>query len=87
MQGRAYMPIEIVRELKLDRRSSRLQQQTLVKKDEKYFVVSSSLVPFTGLETLVFPANAMGEITHFLAVAGGRGMTHLEAIVDLEKAG
>lgn len=58
--------------------------QVLVKRGPDYFVVSSVHAPFTGFETLVFPANGKGEVTDWGEVAGGRGMTREQAIQQLE---
>lgn len=57
----------------------------LVKKGRKYFVVSGAHAMFTGWEVLVFPANEKGEVTSWGEVAGGRGITHAEAIAQLER--
>lgn len=72
--------IEIVRELPVTPTGA---EQVLVKKGEDYFVVSSVEAPVSGFETLVFPANAEGEITDWCQVAGGHGMVREEAIADL----
>ena len=70
--------VKVIKELKS------LRQQVLVKKGKFFFVVSSVFSPFSGFETLVFPATKTGEITSWLEVAGGRGMSQAEAIKDLE---
>lgn len=59
-------------------------EQVVVRKGNKYFVVSSVNAMFTGFETLVFPSDAEGNITNFHEVAGGRGMSREEAIAELE---
>jgi len=56
----------------------------LVRKGDDYFAVSSVDALFTGPETLVFPATAEGDVTKWLQVAGGSGMTRQEAIAELE---
>jgi hypothetical protein len=56
----------------------------LVKNGDKYFVVSGVNAMFSGWEVLVFPADEHGEVTSWSEVAGGRGITHEEAIADLE---
>ena len=60
--------------------------QTLVKREEEYFVVSTVGLPAKnggGFETLVFPADKNGEIKDWLEVAGGRGMSQQDAIEQL----
>lgn len=59
-------------------------KRVVVKKGDKYFVVSSVNAPFSGFETLVFPANADGKVTDWGEVAGGRGMSREQAIAELE---
>lgn len=50
----------------------------------KHFVVSATVAPFSGPETLVFLADANGEVTNWIEVAGGRGsLDHEDAIADL----
>lgn len=51
----------------------------------KYFVVSGTYAAFSGWEVLVFPADSKGNVTDWGEVAGGREMTHEEAIADLEE--
>lgn len=77
------MTVEIIRELPT---TSSGAEQVLVKKDERYFVVSSVIAMFGGFETLVFPGNADGEVTDWGEVAGGRGQSRQEAINDLDRA-
>lgn len=72
--------VEVVREL--PRRGTTGAVQCLVKRGDDFFVVSS-VQAYSGFETLVFPANAAGDITDWLEVAGGRGMSRGEAIADL----
>jgi len=73
------MTTEIVRELEGWR-----GRACLVRKGDDYFAVSSVNAEFTGPETLVFPATAEGDVTEWLQVAGGRGMSRQEAIAELE---
>jgi hypothetical protein len=56
----------------------------LVRKGKDYFVVSSTVAMFTGPETLVFPADADGNVTDWGEVAGGRGVSRQEAIAELD---
>lgn len=77
------MTVEIVKEI--TGKSSTGARQCLVKAGDEYFVVSSVVAMFTGFETLVFPANADGDITSWGEVAGGRGVGREEAIADLEE--
>lgn len=56
----------------------------LVRRGDDFFVVSSTVAMFSGFETLVFPANDAGEVTHWSEVAGGRGVSREEAIPELE---
>jgi len=57
----------------------------LVKKDDKYYVVSGASVMFTGWEVLVFPADENGKVSSWGDVCGGRGITHEEAIRQLDE--
>ena len=57
----------------------------LVKKGKKYYVVSNAIVPMMGYsETLIFKSNKNGFVSDWCEVAGGRGITHEEAIKELE---
>lgn len=50
----------------------------------KHYVVSATVAPFSGPETLVFQADANGQVTNWVEVAGGRGsLNHEVAIADL----
>lgn len=69
------MQVEIVREINA--------RQVLVKRGDEYFVVSSINAPFSGPETLAFPATAEGDVTGYLEVAGWRGATRDEVIAQL----
>lgn len=70
--------VEIVKEL-----TGFTGQACLVRKGEQYFVVSSTVAMFSSPETLVFPATADGDVTDWLEVAGGRGVSRSEAIAEL----
>jgi len=59
-------------------------QACLVEHEGKYYVVSSTVAPFTGPETLVFPANSEGEVLSWSEVAGGRNVSRLEAMKEVE---
>lgn len=72
--------VETVKEL-----SGFTGQACLVKRGEDYFVVSSTNAPFSGPETLVFPADADGKVTDWGEVAGGRSVSRAEAIAQLER--
>lgn len=61
--------------------------QVLVKQGDDYYVVSSVVAPFSGFETLVFPADADGNVTSWGEVAGGRGVSRAQAIQQLETEG
>ena len=56
----------------------------LVKKDDEYFVVSGTHAMFSGWEVLVFRANEDGEVTSWGGVCGGGGISHEQAIEQLE---
>ena len=58
----------------------------LVKAGDKFFMVSSAHVVFSGFETLVFKCDESGKVLDWIEVAGGRGMSQAEAIEDLERA-
>ena len=72
--------IKIIKELPITQTGA---HQVLVKKGKKFYVVSSVHAMFSGFETLVFPADKDGEVTNWIDVAGGRGMSREEAIEDL----
>jgi hypothetical protein len=77
--------VEFVRELKPMRPSA---VQALVRgTDGRHFVVSSVTAMLSGPETLVFEADTDGNVTDWLEVAGGRGMSRDEAIADLASNG
>jgi hypothetical protein len=75
------MSVEIIREL-----TGFTGAACLVRRGAEYFVVSSAGAPFTGPETLVFPADADGKVTDWGEVAGGRGVSREEAIIELAAA-
>lgn len=52
----------------------------------QHFAVSGTVAPFTGWEVLVFPCNSEGEPESWGEVAGGRGVSHEDAIRDLDDA-
>lgn len=56
--------------------------QVVVRRGERHYVVSS-VHAYSGFETLVFGGEADGEITNWLEIAGGRGMSRDAAIADL----
>jgi hypothetical protein len=58
-------------------------QACLVRRGEKFFVISSVNALYTGPETLVFAADADGEVVDYGEVAGGRGVSRDEAIAEL----
>src|SRR5688572_3191190 len=80
MQDEAYSELEVVRELPVSPTGA---GAVLVCAGGRHYIVSSVFVPYFGPETLVFSANEDGEITDWLEVAGGRGMSREEAIDDL----
>jgi hypothetical protein len=48
-----------------------------------HFIASGTNAMFSGWEVLVFPATPDGDVEEWLEVAGGRGISHMEAIEDL----
>src|SRR4051812_8847990 len=79
--------IETIKELPISGTGAR---QVLVKAGDQHFVVSSVNAGLFfgfpgGFETLVFPADADGEVTDWGEVAGGRGVGREEAIADLQR--
>jgi hypothetical protein len=74
--------VEVIRELPV---SASGAEQVLVRKNGKFFVVSSVYAMFSGFETLVFPADQEGKVTDWMEVAGGRGMSRAKAIDDLDE--
>jgi hypothetical protein len=75
-------PVEIIREL--DGFNGRA---CLVRRADRYFVVSSTDAFGTGFETLIFPADANGEVASWGEVGGGRGMSREKAIADFAELG
>lgn len=61
-------------------------QACLVRRGDEHFVVSSTIVPFSGPETLAFPADENGKVLDWLEVAGGRGRSREETIGELAEA-
>ena len=57
----------------------------LVKKGKKHYVVSGTDAFYSGWEVLVFECNKDGEVTNWSDVCGGRGVSHDEAINELEE--
>lgn len=53
----------------------------LIKQAGRYYIASCTMAIFSGLETLIFPANENGEIESWTEVGGGRGM-HLDEAID-----
>lgn len=50
----------------------------------EYYIASATVVPYSGPEVLVFPANSNGEVTDWSEIVGGRGtLNHEEFIVEL----
>ena len=50
----------------------------------EYVLVSAVIAPFSGAETLVFPATEDGEAVHMLDIAGlGGTLSHSEVIKDM----
>ena len=64
----------------------------IIKKDKRaliyynntFYVVSESVAPITGIETLIFPANSEGNITNWTEVGGGSGLTLNEVLNNIE---
>src|SRR3954463_1300579 len=80
-------PVEFIKEL--DDFSGKA---CLVKQGDSYFVVASTVAPFSGAETLVFRCDSKGRIGTvgsgaWIEVAGGPGMSREEAIKQLETFG
>ena len=59
----------------------------LIKQAGRYFVVSCTVAPFSGLETLIFQADEHGEITSWTDVGGGPGIMIDDAIDAFEITG
>jgi hypothetical protein len=74
------MSVEIVREL-----DGFQGEAVLVRHEHMHFVVSSVVAPFTGPETLVFPATEDGQVTDWAECAGGRRVSREAAIAELEE--
>jgi hypothetical protein len=57
------------------------------KETEQYLVLSSTYVMFGGQECLAFKANGAGDVEDWLDVAGGKGMSILAVVADIERDG
>jgi hypothetical protein len=75
-------PVEFIREL-----DGFTGDACLVKRDGKHYVVSTTYAFGTGLETLIFPADAAGNVASWAEVGGGRGIGRSLAIADFAKRG
>jgi len=59
-------------------------KQWLIRVKEEFYIVSAVVVPYSGPETYVFPADRHGKITDFGEIVGLRGtLNHQEAIDEL----
>ena len=58
-------------------------KKALIYYNNEFYIVSETVVPFTGLETLIFPADAEGTITNWIEVGGGKGLTLNEVLNDI----
>lgn len=59
-------------------------KQWLIRVEEEFYIVSAVVVPYSGPETYVFPADRHGKITDFGEIVGLRGtLNHQEAIDEL----
>ena len=56
-----------------------------VKNGDKYYIVSDTTVMFSGWEVLIFPSNEGAEVVSWGEVGGGRGISHMEAIRQIEE--
>jgi len=75
--------VEIVREITNKGYQGRA---CLVKQNDRYYVVSS-VMAYSGFETLIFPAYEDGNVKDWGEVGGGRGIDREQAIADFEKHG
>ena len=62
------------------------ERQVLLTRDGQFFVASESVPGIVATETLVFPANADGQITDWCEVDGAKGMK-LESFLRLNVVG
>jgi hypothetical protein len=74
--------IQIIKEMPLS--GSGAEQVLVRRRNGDYAIVSSVVAPFSGFETLVFPADEHGEVTSWGEIAGGRGVSREDAIAELE---
>lgn len=59
-------------------------KQWLIRVQEEFYIVSAVVVPYSGPETYVFPADRHGKITDFGEIVGLSGtLSHQEAINQL----
>ena len=59
-------------------------KKALIYYNNEFYIVSETVVPFTGLETLIFTADAEGAITNWIQVGGGKGLTLNEVLNDID---
>lgn len=50
----------------------------------QHYVLSGVVAPYSGWEVLAFKADETGEVTDWMDVAGGRGVSFMEAAFDLD---
>ena len=81
------MTVEIVsRDVNKDFDSGFNGEAWLVKKGDEYFVVSGIVAwDWGGYEVLVFRSDEKANVSDWGEVAGGRNVTHEEAIEQLDK--
>lgn len=75
--------VELVRDLP-DSPTGAKQKLVVDTETGQHYVASGVVALITGWEVLVFKCDANGGITDWLEVAGGRGISHAQAIGDLE---
>lgn len=56
-------------------------QYTVFKKGEKFFYADRSYVPFTGMETMIFPCNEEGTVTSWIELYCDRSGMTLEGCI------
>ena len=54
---------------------NRNTKKALIYYYNNFYVVSTSMRPRTGLETLIFEADPQGNVTNWIQVGGGKGLT------------
>ncbi len=63
---------------------NRNTKKALIYYNNSFYVVSTSTLARTGLETLIFEADPQGNVTNWIQVGGGKGLTLSDVLRDID---